>query len=109
MLNVHQNKEGWNMEKMVEKMVEINIEIKGEEEFSTGINLVKKLMVTKKESSSKCGMDRYKYEEGTDKVTGNKEIEQATYRDICCYIILMDARKGQNAELQIKQEDMWKF
>ena len=30
----------------------------------------------KEESSSACGKDWYEYEDGTDKVTENKEIEQ---------------------------------
>ena len=31
----------------------------------------------KEESSSACGKHKYEYEEGTDEVTGNIEIEQA--------------------------------
>ena len=34
----------------------------------------------KEESSSVCSKDRYEYEEGTDEVIGNKEIEQANTR-----------------------------
>ena len=41
----------------------------------------------KEESSSACGKDRYEYEEGSDKFTGNKEKEPANteiavYKDI---------------------------
>ena len=54
---------------------------KVEEEFPAGTNVVKKIEdanedVPKEESSSSCGKDRYEYE-GSDKVTGNKEIDQA--------------------------------
>ena len=43
--------------------------------------------VPKEESSSEFGKDKYKYEKGTDEVTGNKEIEPANteiavYKDI---------------------------
>ena len=59
-----------------------NIEIKVEEEFPVGINVVKEIEddnddVPKKESSSACGKDRYEYEEGTHEDIGNKEKEQA--------------------------------
>ena len=62
--------------------IETNMEIKVEKEFPVGINVVKEIEgdnydVSKEESFSACGKDRYKYEEGTDKVTGNKEIEKA--------------------------------
>ena len=68
-------------------MVETNIEIKVEEEFPAGINIVKEIEadnndMLKEESSSACGKDSYGYEEGTDEVTGNKEKEQAN-RDCC--------------------------
>ena len=61
-------------------MLEINILIKFEEEFPAGINDVKKIEgdnedVPNEESSNACGKDRYECEEGTDEVTGNKEIE----------------------------------
>ena len=63
-------------------IVETNIEIKVKEEFSRGINVVKEIEednddVAKEESSSACSKCRYKYQEGNDEVTGNKEIEQA--------------------------------
>ena len=68
-------------------MVETNTEIKVDE-FPSGINLVKETEgdndeVPKEENFSVCGKDRYEYEEGTDKVTGNKEIEEATHTDYC--------------------------
>ena len=73
-------------------MVETKIKIKVEEKFPAGINVVKGIEsdnddVPKKESSSIYNKDRYEYEEGTDEVTGNKEIEQenteiAVYEDI---------------------------
>lgn len=57
-------------------MVQTNMEIKVEEEFPAGINIVKEILsdnvdAPKKVSSSVCGKDRH--EEGTDEVTGNKE------------------------------------
>ena len=63
-------------------MVETNIKIKDEENLPAGINVVKEIEgdnnnVQKEESSNACGKGRYEYEEGTDGVTGNKEIEQA--------------------------------
>ena len=62
-------------------IVEINVEIKVEEEFPVGINVVKEIEgdndEPKEENSSACSKYRYEYEEGTDEVTGNKEIEQA--------------------------------
>ena len=62
-------------------IVETNKEIKAKEESPAGINVDKELEgncndVLKDESSSAFGKDRYEYEEGTDEVTGNKEIEQ---------------------------------
>ncbi len=62
--------------------VEINIEIKVKEKFPAGISVVREIEgdnddVLKEENSSACSKDWYEYEEGTDKVTGNKEIEQA--------------------------------
>ena len=68
-------------------MVESNIEIKAEQEFPARINIIKEIEgdnddVIEEQSSSACSKDRYEYEEGTDEVTGNKEIERAN-RD--CY------------------------
>ena len=57
-------------------VVETNIQIKVKEEFPAEINVVNNDM-PKEESSSTCGKDRYEYEEGTDEITGNKEIELA--------------------------------
>ena len=77
-------------------MVDTNIKIKVEEEFLAGINVVKRIEgdnddVLKEESSRACDKDRYEYEEGTDEVTGNKEIEQANteiavYKDIAFWL-----------------------
>ena len=60
-------------------MVETNIEINVAEEFPAGINVVKEgdNNVSKEGSPSVWGKDSYKYDEGIDEVTGNKEIEQA--------------------------------
>ena len=60
-------------------MVKTNIEIKIEEEFPAEIKVVKEIEgdnddAPKVEKSSVCGKDRYEYEEGTDVVTGNREI-----------------------------------
>ena len=73
-------------------MVETNIEIKVEEKFFAGINVVKEIEgdnddIPKEESSNTCGKDRYEYKEWTDDITGNKEIELANteiavYEDI---------------------------
>ena len=64
---------------------ERNIEIKVKEEFPEKINVVKEIQgdnddVPKKESSSACGKDMYEYEEGTDEVTENKEIERTAIK-----------------------------
>ena len=69
-----------------------NIEVKVEEEFSAKIDVVKEIEgdnddVPKKRSSSAFSKGKYEYEEGTDEVTWNKEIEQANtviavYEDI---------------------------
>ena len=61
-------------------MMETNIEIKAEEEFPAGINVLKEIEgdnddVPKEESFSARGKDRYEYEKRNDEVTGNKEIE----------------------------------
>ena len=73
-------------------MVERNIEIKDEQEFSAWINIVKENEgnndgMSKEEISFPCCKDRYEYEERTDEVTGNKEIKQenteiVVYEDI---------------------------
>ena len=65
-------------------MVETNIEIKVEEEFPAGINVVKEIEVhyddmPKEESSSVYNKE---YEERPDEATGNKEIEY-TNTDCC--------------------------
>ena len=63
-------------------IVETIIRIKFEEEFAAGINVAKEIdgdndIVPKEESSRAYGKYRYKSEERTDEVTGNKEMEQA--------------------------------
>ena len=52
-------------------MVETNMEMNAEDEFTVGINVVEETEgdiddVPKEESSSACGKDRYEYEEETD-------------------------------------------
>ena len=69
--------------------METNLEIKLEGELSAGINVVKESEgdnddVLKEESSSACSKDRYKYEERTDEISGNKEIEPAN-TDVSMY------------------------
>ena len=62
-------------------IVETNIEIKAEEEIPAGIKFGQEVVgdddVSKEESTSACGKDRFEFTEGTDEVTGYKEIEQA--------------------------------
>ena len=67
-------------------MMKTNIEIKVEEEVPAGINVVKEIQGdnddVSKESSSEFSKNKYKYEEGTDEVTGNKEIEPTNTENV---------------------------
>ena len=73
-------------------MVETNVEIKVREEFPAGINVVKGIEgdndnVPNEVSSRACPKERYENEEGNDKFSRKKEIEQANteiavYEDI---------------------------
>ena len=99
-------------------MVETNIKIKIDEELPAGINVVKEIEgdnddVPKEKSSSACSKDRYEYEEGTDKVTRNKEqvnIEIAVFEDIefwprtCSMQLLVDLVKLGSKHFQNKDE-----
>ena len=70
-------------------MVETNTEVKVEEEFPEEIKLGIEVIgdsndMSKEERSSARGKNRYVYEEGTEKVTGNKEIEQGNKEIAVC-------------------------